>query len=163
MGPHSPLITAVDDTKIVISPYLDTVVIPPSEAITVGGGDNTTLNGRQLVVGATNPIVTGEARSISAEIQAALQALELGEDLVWFGINQFNQLIGRDAYPGHPGENIVGIPLHALFVGDAGNEGFAKDDKTKIRFGVDYQWRNNIYIKKPDFDAKASLVAVSET
>lgn len=159
----TPLIVAAGNTKIVISPYLDTVVIPKSEAITIGGGDNSTLNGRQLVAAGTNPIITGEERSASAEIIAAMQKLSQGEDLVWYAINQFNQLIGRDAYPGHPGTNIVGIPCHALFQGDAGNEGFAKDDKAQLRFGVDYGWRQNIYIKKPNFNAKAVLVAANET
>lgn len=162
----TPLITAVDSTKVVITPFLDSVVIPPTEAITFGGNDNSTINGRKLNVAGAPTTASGEARGISAEIQAALQALSLeGESsLCMFGINQFNQLIGRDLYPGHPGERVGGIPIFSYFCGDAGNEGFAKDDKTKMTFQLDYQWRNNLYVKKPtNWLPLTSIVAISET
>lgn len=160
----TPLLVAAGNTKVVVTPFLDSVVIPPTEAITFGGNDNSTVNGRKLNVAGAPTTASGEARNISGEIQGALQALSQGEDLVMYAINQFNQLIGRDTYPGHPGEKIAGIPIYSFFCGDAGNEGFAKDDKTKITFQLDYQWRNFLYVHKPTtFLPLTSIVAASET
>lgn len=162
----TPLLTAVNDTKVVVTPFLDSFVIPGTAAITAGGNDNTTINGRKLNVAGAPTTADGEARNISGEIQAALQALsQEGEDaFVAFFINQFNQLIGNDIYPGHPGERIAGIPVYSVFCGDASNEGFAKDDKTKLTFQLDYGWRNNLFVKKPAaFLPLVSLVGASET
>lgn len=163
----TPLLVAAGDTKVVIAgskqgPSMDTVIITPSTAITVGGGDNTTLNGRKLNTGVTAAELSGELRSMPSEIIEQLKLLQKGEELVVYFENQYKQLIGIDAYPGHPGQNIVGIPIFSLFFGDAGNEGFAKDDKAKFGFGMDYGWRANLYIKKPNFDTNL-LKAVLET
>lgn len=149
------LITAVDDTKIVITPYLESVVIPSPEPITEGGGDNSTLNGRELVVGETNPIVNGMMRNVPGKVVKALKKLAQEELVVYF-INEFNQLVGISE---DDGDTVTGIPLHAFFAGDAANEGKNTHDKAPIRFGVDYGWRDNLYIVKPAFDAKAIIVS----
>src|SRR5688572_8815374 len=93
----TPLLSAVDETKVVITPWLQNVVIPAPEAVTKGGGDNSTLNGRELVVGETNPVVTGEMRNVPGNVIAALKGLTCYadiEDLVMYGLNEFNQLVG---------------------------------------------------------------------
>lgn len=150
----TPLLTAVADTKVVVTPYLENVVIPPPEAITEGGGDNSTLNGREIVVGSTNPVVTGNYRMIQNAVIQAMKALGC-EDLVFYAINEFDQLIGRSS---DDGETVTGIPIHALFISDLGNEGKNTQDKGNFRFGVDYGWRDDLYIVKPAFSPKNSLV-----
>jgi len=173
----TPLMTAVDNTKIVIARNCNQVTIDPPTAITTGGNDNTTLNGRKLNTGFSSVELKGMFRSMPSEIIAQLKLLQYGEELVWFGINQFGQIIGRDIYPGHPGEKVTGIPLFSPFFGDAGNEGFAKDDMANFSFIMDYGWRSDLqvdsagvqtsayqlYLKKPSFDALSVLKPIQET
>jgi len=44
-------ITATDDTKIQVTPLLDSQEFPASTPITVGGDDNTTFDGTPRIVG----------------------------------------------------------------------------------------------------------------
>jgi hypothetical protein len=173
----TPLLTATDDTKIVIAPNTVSVVITPPTALTTGGNDNSTLNGRKLNTGFSSVELTGMFRSMPSEIIAQLKMLQKGEDLVWYGVNQFGQIVARDIYPGHPGEKVAGIPLFSPFFGDAGNEGYAKDDMANFSFGMDYGWRSDLqvdsagdpvssyqlWLKRPTFNPLVSLVATSET
>lgn len=173
----TPLIAASDDTKVVIAPNCVSVVITPPTPITTGGNDNSTLNGRKLNTGFSSVELTGMFRSMPSEIIAQLKLLQKGEELVWFGINQFGQFVARDIYPAHPGEKVTGIPLFSPFFGDAGNEGFAKDDMANFSFGMDYGWRSDLqvdsnaafvsayqlYLKKPNFNALTAIVATQET
>jgi hypothetical protein len=174
----TPLLTAVDNTKIVIAPNCNSVVITPPTAITTGGNDNSTLNGRKLNTGFSSVDLTGMFRSMPSEIIAQLKLLQYGEDLVWYGVNQFGQIVARDIYPGHPGTNVVGIPLFSPFFGDAGNEGYAKDDMANFSFVMDYDWRSQIIqnsagvitsqyqlilVKPTGFNALTQLKAIQET
>lgn len=154
----TPLLTAVDDTKIVVTPWLENVIIPQSEPITEGGGDNTTLNGRAINVGETNPLMTGNYRMIQSAIVDAMKALGC-EDLVMYFINEFDQLVVKNvSSPLSPLVKVTGIPCFGAFFSDLGNEGKNTQDKGNFSIGMDYGWRSNIVIAKPAFSPKASLV-----
>lgn len=171
------LLAAADSTKVVIAPNCNGVTIDPPTPITTGGNDNSTLNGRKLNTGFSSVELKGMFRSMPSEIIAQLKLLQYGEDLVWIGVNQFGQFIARDKYPGHPNTQIVGIPLFSPFFGDAGNEGYAKDDMANFSFGMDYDWRSfaqadgtgvivsayQLYLKKPTSFNPLTLVAPQET
>lgn len=159
----TPLLVATDSTKIVVTPYADSVTITPGKVITTGGGDNSTLNGRKLNTGFNSTDVMGQFRSIPAEIIAQLKNLEYGEDLMCYMVNQFGQIILQDLYPGHKGTELTGIPLFSPFFEDAGNEGFAKDDKANFGFAMDYGWRDSIVLIKPTWNPFTSLVPIQET
>lgn len=155
----TPLLTAAGNTKVVVTPYLEGVVIPPGEAITNGGDDNSTRDGVQQVVGATSPLVTGTFTSIQNAVVEAMKKLgcesRSGTGIVFYGINQWDQLIGRSA---DAGVNVVGIPLQEMWFSDMGNEGLNTFDKGNFRFSVVDGWRKNLYIVKPDFSPKTQLV-----
>lgn len=156
----TPLLTAVGDTKVVVTPWLENVVIGRAEAITEGGGDNTTLNGRQITVGAGNIPMTGDFRMVASAIVEAMKALQCeGEELVMYFINEFDQLVGRNiSSPISPVEKVTGIPVYSLFVSDMDNNGKNTQDKGGFSAQLDYGWRKDLIIVKPAFSPKASLV-----
>jgi hypothetical protein len=145
---------AVDSTKAVVSPYLESVVLPASEAITEGGDDNTTLDGVAKVVGATSPEGTGMIRSLPAAQLKQLKTYNCEEDLTIYLINEFGKIIGTSS----DGTQFGGIPINDFFIGDGGNEGKNTADKTPFRFGLVYGWRDNLAFCKPDdFSARNDL------
>lgn len=151
----TPLFAAADGTKAVITPSFESATITAPEAITEGGGDNTTLNGVELVVGEGFSQFNAMFRSIQYTVIKALRGLRCEVLEVWF-VNEFGQIIGQtdDA-----GVSYHGIPLYAYYVSTSGNEGFATNDKSTLRFAIDADWRNTIAILKPtDFNALTQLV-----
>jgi hypothetical protein len=146
---------AANGTKTLITPFLESVVIPSSEPITEGGGDNTTLDGQELVVGETNPIVTAMMRSVDNLIPAAMRTLRC-ENLQVYLINEWGKIIGKTV---DAGVTVIGIPIHAFWVGSTDNQGKNTQDKTPFRFGFAANWRDTIHIATPvGFDAKTELV-----
>jgi len=67
---------AVDDTKVVTTAFFESFVIPGSTEILEGGDDNTTLDGKPVVVGGTTSRATGMFRSMSSDVIQSLKALQ---------------------------------------------------------------------------------------
>jgi len=154
----TPLWIATDDSKVVSSPYVENFVIPRTEAVTEGGGDNSTLDGIEMVIGANAATAIGQIAETPSSILAALRTLMCEPELQVYMINQWGQVIGRDNLPEAPGTDVVGIPIRAFFVSDADNNGLNTRDKADIRFGLEYGWRDNLAIIKPTtYNAKTQL------
>lgn len=142
----TPLFTAVAGTKVVVTPFLDAgAEISAAEAITEGGGDNTTLDGQEIVIGESSPLFTGTIRNIASAVIAAIRKLRC-EKLVAYFINEFDQIIcwTKDANVTN-----VGIPIYAFHCGTPVNAGKNQDEKTALRFGVVAEWRNYLSIITP--------------
>ena len=149
--------TAVNDTKIITSPFVEGFSIPSGEPITEGGGDNSTLDGAEIVLGAGSIGSEGFFRSIPSHVAAALQALNCEGDLTVYMVNEYGQLIAEEV--GAAGSNIYrGFPVNFVWVGDPSNEGKNTHDKTPIRMNFIAGWRKKLKLLKPvDFDAKYDL------
>lgn len=148
------LLAAVDDTKIVVTPFFENFVIPGSTEILEGGDDNTTLDGKPVVVGGTTSRATGMFRQMPADTIKSLKALMCEIDLTFFMINEFGKIIGQT----NDGTDFEGIPLSSLFIGDAGNEGKNTNDKANFGLSLAYGWRDDLAIVEPDdFDARLDL------
>ncbi len=152
-----PLWAAIDDTKIVSSPYFENFVIPRTEAVTEGGGDNTTLDGIEMVIGANAATALGQIAETPSKILAQLRKLMCEPNLMVYMINQWGQIIGRDTAPETPGTSVTGIPVRSVFLSDADNNGLNTRDKADFRFGLEYGWRDNLAIVTPAFNAKLEL------
>jgi hypothetical protein len=148
--------SATDDTKVQVTPFCENVIIPPVEAITEGGDDNTTLDGVPLVVGASTISVTGDFRSIPSAILAALKKYNCENLLTVFFINEFGKIIGQKT--NSAATDFRGIDILEWFIGDGGNEGKNTQDKTMFRFNLRYGWRDNlIFVTPTDFNARFDL------
>lgn len=138
-------------TKVTVTPFLENVIVPPIEAITEGGDDNTTLDGMPIVTGATIVQVTGNFRSITAAILTVLKKYNCEPDLTVYLINEFGYIIGWSV----GGTTFQGIDINNWFIADGGSEGKNTHDKTMFRWNLRYGWRDNLVIVKPaDFNGR---------
>ncbi len=143
---------AVDATKIQFSPqFCESLVIPPIEAITEGGDDNSTVDGIENVIGAGNAVVIGMFRSIPGSALLELKAYNCELNLTIYLVNENGQVIGHS----EDGTTFEGIPIDGYFIGDGGNEGKNTEDKTSFRWSFRYGWRDKLaYVTGTDFNGR---------
>lgn len=144
----TPLLTATDSTKIVITPYIAGVVIPPGEVLKEGGNDNTTINGMPRVVGLGFVPVTAQPQSLLPAVRAALLGLGAESSIspgftnLWvYFFNQYDQIIANADGSGFDAYNIMGA--------DAGTEGFGKLNTMNWGFDLAGGWSKNATVYTP--------------
>ena len=153
----TPLFIAADGTKITKSPRFENHIIPQVEPITEGGGDNTTLDGAEVVLGSGPVTVTGTFRSVKNAIIEQMKLLGCestpgqSPGLGVFMVNEFGKLIGIQS--GIAGTTVSPIPVTSFFVSDSGNDGKNTNDKSNFRYNLKEGWRNGLILVQPDFDA----------
>lgn len=161
----TPLITALGNTKIISTPKMAGVTIPAGEPKTIGGGDNETIDGVELIVG-TGPItLTGTMMGLPAKARKQLKtALGPEEDLVVYMINQYGQIVVKNSDPANTAvTKFEGLQISGrVFISDPSNEGLNTYDKTIIRFSFAEGWADQLALVKPtDFNAKTALFPAS--
>lgn len=150
-----PLITSTGNDKIVCTPFVEGFSIPSGEPITEGGGDNSTLDGAEIVLGAGSITSEGFFRSIPSHVAEALQALNCEGDLAVYMVNEYGQLIAEEHVTG----KYRPFPVNFVWIGDPSNEGKNTHDKTPIRMNFIGGWRKKLRLLTPgDFDAKYDLL-----
>lgn len=156
----TPLLSADDDTKIVISPYIQAPTADAGAARTFGGG-NETLGGVEEVVGREPTPFTGVMRKLPQKIIKALKQLQCeswGDNLGVYLFDE-NGAIGaiQDAttttthYP---------IPIRSLFIGDKTLGGYEAPDSNNIQWSFLPNWSDDLAIIVPeDFNPLTDLKA----
>ena len=137
-------LAAVDDTKLQLSPALANPIIPASEKATIGGNDNTTVQGIEYVVGDNNVTVTFEIHSAS---QAAINAMDdlaclsdatLGKSgLAVFMMTRF--IRGKSFVLGQAGsgaDTYKGIPIYNFYLSTVDSQGYNSKNKYMGSFTV---------------------------
>lgn len=120
----TPLLAAIDSTKIVLSPLLTNAVIANTEAQTTGGNDNTTVKGVPVYFGEGFGSFTSVLQDASKEVKDALAALacetftSIPQVTVYF-FSEFNRVFAADLSP----TDVRGFELVNLRVGGTGTEG----------------------------------------
>lgn len=150
------LLAESGDDKLIITPYLNNVIIPQSEEQTEGGNDNTTVNGIETSLGESFSKVTGELRGAPSVVSRAMQKVgcettsEIGATNIHsFYLAKNNVLIYR--LP----EGVTvpdGFPIYNLRVGDVGTEGFNAKNKMPMSWSMAPGWSNYFAIVKLPFD-----------
>lgn len=158
----TPLLSADDDTKIVISPYIQAPTAEAGAARTFGGG-NETLGGVEEIVGREPTPFTGVMRKLPQKIIKALKELQCeswGDNLGVYLFDE-NGAIGaiQDAttttthYP---------IPIRSLFIGDKTLGGYEAPDSNNIQWTFLPNWSDDLAIIAPeDFNPLTDLKAVA--
>lgn len=156
------LLSAKDDAKIVISPYIQAPTAEAGAARTFGGG-NETLGGVEEIVGREPTLFTGVMRKLSQKIIKALKELQCESWSDNLGVYLFdeNGAIGaiQDAktkttyYP---------IPIRSLFIGDKTLGGYEAPDSNNIQWAFSPNWSDDLAIIVPEnfnplTDLKAAL------
>lgn len=154
------LLSADDDTKIVISPYIQAPTAEAGAARTFGGG-NETLGGVEEIVGREPTPFTGVMRKLPQKIIKALKELQCeswGDNLGVYLFDE-NGAIGaiQDAktatihYP---------IPIRSLFIGDKTLGGYEAPDSNNIQWAFLPNWSDDLAIIAPeDFNPLTDLKA----
>ena len=138
---------ATDDTKVVFTPLIGgDPVITAGDAITSGGGDNSTLNGVEEVQGTNPSNFTGVFKSLSSEVKAKLQELECEKDLVVYPINQNGKIVARKIAEGIYG----GFPISSFHISDRNNAGFGTKDTFNVKFTLPARWDNDLVLIDPE-------------
>lgn len=158
----TPLLSADDDTKIVISPYIQAPTAEAGAARTFGGG-NETLGGVEEIVGREPTPFTGVMRKLPQKIIKALKELQCescGDNLGVYLFDE-NGAIGaiQDAktatihYP---------IPIRSLFIGDKTLGGYEAPDSNNIQWAFLPNWSDDLAIIVPkDFNPLTDLKSLA--
>ena len=156
----TPLLSADDDTKIVISPYIQAPTAEAGAARTFGGG-NETLGGVEEIVGREPTPFTGVMRKLPQKIIKALKELQCeswGDNLGVYLFDE-NGAIGaiqdaKTATTHYP------IPIRSLFIGDKTLGGYETPDSNNIQWVFLPNWSDDLAIIVPeDFNPLTDLKA----
>lgn len=156
----TPLLAADDDTKIVISPYIQAPTAEAGAARTFGGG-NETLGGVEEIVGREPTPFTGVMRKLPQKIIKALKELQCeswGDNLGVYLFDE-NGAIGaiqdaKTATTHYP------IPICSLFIGDKTLGGYEAPDSNNIQWAFLPNWSDDLAIIVPeDFNPLTDLKA----
>ena len=156
----TPLLSADDDTKIVISPYIQAPTAEAGAARTFGGG-NETLGGIEEIVGREPTPFTGVMRKLPQKIIKALKELQCescGDNLGVYLFDE-NGAIGaiqdaKTATTHYP------IPIRSLFIGDKTLGGYEAPDSNNIQWVFLPNWSDDLAIIVPeDFNPLTDLKA----
>lgn len=156
----TPLLSADDDTKIVISPYIQAPTAEAGAARTFGGG-NETLGGIEEIMGREPTPFTGVMRKLPQKIIKALKELQCeswGDNLGVYLFDE-NGAIGaiqdaKTATTHYP------IPIRSLFIGDKTLGGYEAPDSNNIQWAFLPNWSDDLAIIVPeDFNPLTDLKA----
>lgn len=144
------LLSADDDTKIVISPYIQAPTAEAGAARTFGGG-NETLGGVEEIVGREPTSFTGVMRKLPQKIIKALKELQCeswGDNLGVYLFDE-NGAIGaiqdaKTATTHYP------IPIRSLFIGDKTLGGYEAPDSNNIQWAFLPNWSDDLAIIVPE-------------
>lgn len=159
----TPLLSADDDTKIVISPYIQAPTADAGAARTFGGG-NETLGGVEEIVGREPTPFTGVMRKLPQKIIKALKQLQCeswGDNLGVYLFDE-NGAIGaiqdaKTATTHYP------IPIRSLFIGDKTLGGYEAPDSNNIQWAFLPNWSDDLAIIVPeDFNPLTDLKAAPQ-
>ena len=154
------MLSADDDTKIVISPYIQAPTAEAGAARTFGGG-NETLGGVEEIVGREPTAFTGVMRKLPQKIIKAFKELQCeswGDNLGVYLFDE-NGAIGaiqdaKTATTHYP------IPIRSLFIGDKTLGGYEAPDSNNIQWAFLPNWSDDLAIIVPeDFNPLTDLKA----
>lgn len=154
----TPLKTAIDSTKIVVSPFVGgNPIIAPGGAITEGGGDNSTLNGIEEVTGSNPSLFTCDFKSLKPAQEEAFKKLICEKNLQVYFVTEENKIIATQEGLAEA-DSHKGLPISAFYFDDRDNQGFGKQDLNKLRFSLASGWSTKIVkIVAEDFSPLTDL------
>lgn len=153
----TPLLAAVDETKVAASPIFAGFVVPKSEPLVQGGNDNSTFAGLEQYYGEGSVRATGTFQNMTS---ASLLALD---ELTQFSLstatgtsNLTAYLINKDGYIFYSGAQ-YGIPIFNFRVGGTGSEGLNRPNVNDFSFNLIAGWDRALKVVKPTFDPLTEL------
>lgn len=138
--------SASDGTKIVVTPLISAdPTITAGDAITTGGGDNSTLNGIEENEGTNPSPFSATFKSLAPATEKALKAIVCEPDLVVYFFLQGGRIAAKKIADGE----FTGFAAQSPFVSDKTNLGFGTKDTNLLTFQLPAGWSEDLEI----FDA----------
>jgi hypothetical protein len=147
-------IAAADDTKIVVTPVIGAnPVIEAGDAITAGGGDNSTLNGVQEVQGTNPSAFSTDFNDLTTEIEVAMKTLQCEKKLTAYFFLKGKKVAALKI----DATNQRGFDIQSLFFSDRNNAGFGTKDTHTLSFSLPSGWSQDLQILDLAFDPITDL------
>lgn len=134
-------LSADDDSKIVMSPYIQNPETTPGGPRTFGGG-NETLGGIEEIVGAEPTAFTGVIRKAPQRIIKALK--QLACENVGVYLFDENGAIGAIDVTVEETRGFGPIPIRSFFVGDKALGGYDEPDSNAIQWNFLPNWSDDL-------------------
>lgn len=154
------LVTAVDGTKIVVSPYIEAPTAEGGAPRTFGGG-NDTLGGIETIIGREPTAFTGVIRNAPQNVIKALKEMQCesqGDNLGIFLIDEHGA-IGAISPDGAAEGTYRPIPIRSFFVGDKTLGGLDAPDSNAIQWAFMPNWSDNLKLIAVEFNPLTDIVA----
>ena len=147
------LLAATDDTKIVVTPFLNAPSAEAGAARTFGGG-NDSLGGIEEVVGAEPTPFTAVIRRLPQTIVKAMKELVCESQAHNLGVYLIDENGAVGALAGEAEGEYSAIPVESLFIGDKTLGGFDAPDSNAIQFSFRPNWSDDLNVIACEFDAR---------
>lgn len=146
----TPLLSAKDDTKVVVSPYIQAPTAEAGAPRTFGGG-NETLGGIEEIIGREPTPFTAVMRKMPQSLIKALKDLQCESDSQNLGVYLFdeNGAIGALRDP-ETETTYYPIPIRSLFIGDKTLGGLEAPDSNAIQWAFLPNWSDDLAIIVPE-------------
>lgn len=146
----TPLLSAKDNTKVVVSPYIQAPTAEAGAPRTFGGG-NETLGGVEEIIGREPTPFTAVMRKMPQSLIKALKDLQCESDSQNLGVYLFdeNGAIGALQDP-TTATTYYPIPIRSLFIGDKTLGGFEAPDSNAIQWSFLPNWSDDLAIIVPE-------------
>lgn len=144
-------LSASDDTKVVVSPYIQAPTAEAGAPRTFGGG-NETLGGIEEIIGREPTPFTAVMRKMPQSLIKALKDLQCESDSQNLGVYLFdeNGAIGALQDPTTTAKKYYPIPIRSLFIGDKTLGGLEAPDSNAIQWVFLPNWSDDLAIIVPD-------------
>lgn len=152
------LMTAVDGSKIVISPYINAPADSGGDArLTSGGNDD--LGGIPTVLGGNPVQFDGSLRSIPQSVIKTMKELECEVAAGNLGVFLFDENGKIEAVKGATDGDYSPIPIRALFIGSKIHGNYDAKDSNAISWQYPDNYSDDLVILSPtDFNPLTDLV-----
>lgn len=115
------------------------------DAITQGGGDDTTLNGITINVSRNFATVTANLYSISSELtQTIMELLDCGKELTVYFVNSYGQIIAKK----RTATTFEGFSIYSGFLKDRNVTGVFERDVNELMFMLEKGYSKNFYVSE---------------
>lgn len=151
----TPFLTAVDSTKIVVSPYIEAPTAEAGAPRTYGGG-NDTLGGMETVVGRESTPFSAVLRNMPQSLIKVLKELQCESQGHNLGVYLFDEFGAIGAL--NDGTNYYPIPAESFFVGDKTLGGLENPDSNAIQWSFLPNWSDDLAVINPEFNPLTDLV-----
>lgn len=140
---------AEDDTKVVVSPYIQAPTAEAGAPRTFGGG-NETLGGIEEIIGREPTTFTAVMRKMPQSLIKALKDLQCESDSQNLGVYLFDENGAIGALQDQNATTYYPIPIRSLFIGDKTLGGLEAPDSNAIQWTFLPNWSDDLAIIVPN-------------